>query len=351
MKQSVHFPPIFLCLAALFLLQWVGCTGDESKVIPDISEIQVETKIRHFDKDLFAIDTNDVAVGLAKIKESYPVFSPLFFNDILGANDKRIVPEGEEAYITGFLKNEQVKKLYDTCQIVFADFSDMKAEFEQAFKFYKYHFPDKPTPDVTTFFSEYGYAGFIYGENSLAVGLDFYLGHDYPYQRYNPNNANFSAYLVRSFNKEHLVARTLSALTDDLVGLPKGNRMLDIMVHNGKKRYLLEQLIPYASDTVIHEYTPKQLNWVEENESQVWALFLTEDFLYSSRQKDIQKYVNPSPNSPGMPKEAPGNVGSWMGYQIVKQYMRRFPNKSLAQLISEKDAQKLLQGAKYKPKR
>ena len=265
------------------LLSEVGCTGDKVKHIPDVSDIQVEVKIRRFEKDLFAIDTNKVAEGLEQLKTQYPVFAPILFNDIMGANDKRIAPEGEVKFISGLLKNAQVKKLYDTCQVVFSDFSDMEAEFNQAFKFYKYYFPQRETPDVTTFISEYGYGGFIYGQNSLAVGLEFYLGHDYPYQMYNPGNSNFSAYLTRTFNKDHLVARTLSALADDLVGLPKGNRMLDIMINNGKKRYIVEQLVPHVADTVIHEYTPKQLEWVEQNESQIWALFLTGRFslLYS----------------------------------------------------------------------
>ena len=64
-------------------------------------------------------------------------------------------------------------------------------EYEQAFKFLKYYFPELPTPKVTTFISEYSVAAFIYGEGDLGLGLDFFLGSNYPYARYNPNNPNF----------------------------------------------------------------------------------------------------------------------------------------------------------------
>ena len=83
----------------------------------------------------------------------------------------------------------------------------------------------------------------------------------------------------------------------------------------------------------------------------MWAFFLDEELLYSTRTKDIRKYVEVSPNSPGMPPEAPGNTGTWMGYKIVKAYMDRFPDQSLSDLLLESDAQKLMTASKYKPQR
>lgn len=322
--------------------------------IPDVSDISVEVNIHRFEQELFAIDTNDVAPGLAKLQQKYPDFCQIYFGEILGSTDKRIAPQGHEAYMKGFLTHSPLRKLYDTTQLVFGDMRDLEKDFQQAFQFFKYYFPDQPMPDVTTFISEYSIGRFIFGDSSalsLAVGLDFFLGENYPYLQYNPGNSNFSAYLTRTFNKQHLVSKTLQPLIDELVGKPRGNRLLDIMVHNGKKIYLLDKLLPYAPDSVKLEITPQQVKWMEENELEMWSYFLKENLFYSSDYSNIRKYVEYSPNSPGMPEEAPGRTANWLGWQMVKAYMQRYPETTLSQLIELQDAQALLDQSKYKPER
>jgi len=341
---------LFFVVFILIIIFFVSCR--KGKNIPDVSDIDIELNIRHFEQDFFNIDTNNVTAELQGLENKYPEFMPIFLQ-IIGAGDPHNVPEGKVKYLEGMLKHPAPKKLYDTCRIVYNDFEPLAAEFEQAFRYYKYYFPEKPTPGVTTFVSEYVLAAFIYGNDQLAVGLDMFLGSDYPYRMYNPGNSNFSDYLIRTYNKEHLVAKTMNALVEDLVGSASGQRLLDIMVHNGKKRYILSQLMPYTADSTIFEHSAKQMEWLNNssNEVQMWEVFIQKDFLYSTKMRDISKYVNPAPSSPGMPRESPGNTGTYIGYKIVEKYMERFPDLTLSDLIKERDAQKILTGSKYKPRR
>jgi len=242
----------------------------------------------------------------------------------------------------------------DTCALVFKDFEPLELEFEEAFQFYKYYFPESQTPDLYTFTSEYSYQNFIFddnGKDGLGIGLDMFLGADYPYRKYLPENPSFSEYFTRAFNKEHLVKKTLDALIEDKIGRQQGDRLIDYMVQNGKKMYFLKALLPEVDDEIIMEYTTEQLNWCKDNELQVWAYFLGEDLLYSSERKKIRKLIEPSPQGPSdMPPEAPGRTANWMGWQIVKAYMKRHPDTTLEQLIEPGDAQKFMDKSKYKPK-
>ena len=341
---------LFLLFIITFSLS--ACLSDKGKDIPNVSDIAAPVDLRRFDQALFALDTNDMTAGLALLEAGYGEFAQIFFGQILGSKDARIAPEGHEEYVRGFITHPGVRTLYDTVQVVFTDMKGIEKDFEAAFKFYKYYFPQQPlSGEVVTYISEYTIGGFLYGDNSIGVGLDFYLGENYPYQQYNPSNPNFSAYLTRTFNKDHLVMKSMKLLVQDLLGGSNGNNLLDYMVHNGKELYLLSQLLPHAPDSVILEYSQPQVDWVNENEANIWAYLISENILYSTELGKYRKYIEYSPNSPGMPDEAPGRTANWLGWQIVKAYMERNPGTSLQQLIELKDAQAIMDGSRYKPRR
>lgn len=338
----------YLPLVFAFLIS--ACNADR-KNIPDVSDIEVTVPIRRFEKDLFAIDTNRVAEGLAKLEASCPEFSELFFSEILGSKNPQIVPEGHVAYMKGFLTHPPIRALYDSCMLRFDQMPDIERDFQQAFQFFKYYFPEREVPDITTFISEYAIGNFIYGENSLAVGLDFFLGNQHPYALLNPGNANFSAYLTRTFTPEHMVSKTLQPLIEDMLGTPYGNRLIDMMVYNGKKLYVQDLLLPYTPDSIKMEVTSAQMEWLEDNQLEMWAFLLSENLLYASDWAQIRKYVEYSPNSPGMPDEAPGRTANWVGLQIVRAYMEQLPETTPEQLLLLRDAQDFLTKSKYKPRR
>lgn len=338
-------------LAALIGTLFSACSLDKGKHIPDVSHISIDLKVNRFEQALFSVDTAAMEAALQALEEKYPEFSTLFFEQLLGSKDPRIAPEGHEAYMKGFITDSTVRRLYDTCQIVFPDMAPYTAEFEDALRRLKYYFPGVEVPSITTFISEYTIANFIFGENDLAVGLDFYLGTDYPYHLLDPGNPNFSNYLVRTFTPEHLVLKTLIPLADDLAGPVPGNRLLDYMIHNGKKIYLLDHLLPYTPDSIRLEYTAEQVAWCEANEFDIWAFLLSEEHLYSSDFQRLRKLVEYSPNSPGMPNEAPGRTANWTGWQIVKAYMERNPERTMQELFEIQDAQQILDQSRYRPRR
>lgn len=334
-------------------LSFAACRSDHpGKDIPDVSDIPVTVDLKRFDQDLFALDTNSIGAGLATLESRYGEFAQLYFGQVLGSKDARIAPEGHEEYVRGFISHPAVRNLYDTTQVVFPDMKKLEKDFAQAFKYFKYHFPEQPlSGEVVAYISEYTIGGFVYGDNSIGVGLDFYLGQNFPYQHYNPANPNFSAYLIRTFNSDHLVMKSMKLLVQDLLGPANGHALLDLMVHNGKELYLLSHLLPNMPDSVILEYSQPQVDWVKENEANIWAYFISENMLYSSELGKYRKYLEYSPNSPGMPNEAPGRTANWLGLQIVKAYMAKKPGTSLQQLIEIKEAQTILEEGRYKPKR
>lgn len=325
----------FICLS---------CTSDQ-EVIPDVSDKDGKFNLYRIEQELMSADTNN----LEELFLKYPAFMGIYLNNIMGFQENQV------QNMKGFIADSNINLLYQASQIQYGDFEELGEEFERAFKFYKYYFPERTVPDIYTFISEYGVQRFIFsdedGRDALGIGLDLFLGADYPYAQFIPNNPAFSKYLIRRFNEEHLVKRSMGALVEDILGQNQGATLLEKMIHNGKKLYILEHLLPATPDSIIMEYTTVQLDWVEDNQVEMWAYLLKEDLFYESDINKINKLVNPSPNSPGMPMEAPGRTANYLGWKIVKAFMERQNNYLIQDLVAEEDAQKILNVSKFKPRK
>ncbi len=347
--------------SAFFILMPVvlilSCHSDKNTNIPDVSDIHVDLSVTRFEQLLLADTTMD-AVRLKKLMDQYPAFSKIYFDHVIPISDDIVVdkdPESRIKDILNWMHDPGTRWLYDTVQQIIPKLDKVEKELTSAFKYAKYYFPEKKTPKIYTTISDFGYFPFIYAEDSLTDGigisLEMFLGDTFPYLRYTGLNNAFSDYLTRSYNKDHIVKRTLEVWVDDLVGPPNGTRLLDIMINNGKKLFILKSLLPTTHDSVIIDYSLPKLKWVVDNERNIWEQFSQQDMLYETSMRKIQKYVGPSPNSPGMPAQSPGNTASWLGWQIIKAYMTKHPETTLPKLIDMKDAQAILNESGYRPPR
>ncbi|MBL7746712.1 MAG: hypothetical protein JNM19_04750, partial [Chitinophagaceae bacterium] len=72
--------------------------------------------------------------------------------------------------------------------------------------------------------------------------------------------------------------------------------------------------------------------------------------LHSLTPSVLQTYIGESPFTQGLSQEdSPGNIGQWIGWQIIKKYVSKNPNLTPEELMKT-EAKKILDEAKYKPK-
>lgn len=340
---------LILGVSLCIMTVW-GCNGNAKKNIPDVSEVNVKVEIQRFEQDLFNLDTNNLAVDIQQLNDKYGYFANLYFSEIMGF--KKLNDTLSTDYINivrSFRNYPSIQNLYDTCQTVYGDFAEIEAEFTKAFQFYKYYFPNRPTPKVTTFISEYGVAVASIGAEELIVGIDMFLGANYAPYYYQP--VQLPQYITRTLNAEHVVPKTMEVLAREIVGSDNGLRLIDKMIHNGKALYLLDLFQPHVEDSIRLGITSQQTQWLKDNEGEMWrTVFVNNLYETKLKKEGLLGLIEVAPTSPGMPLESPGNAGSWVGWQIVKKYMESNPNFTIEQLLNEKEAQRILQGSRYKPK-
>lgn len=314
---------------------------------PDVSDIKVDVRIQRFDRDFFALDTNNLEAGMQQLSQKYPVMFPLFAVNII--HDQTNPKETPAEAVTGFLRSPQIHRVYDTVQQVYGDLSRLETDLNKMFRYYKYYFPQKPVPEVVTMVSEFATDVFTAGDSLCGIGLDMFLGENYPAYFANPNTE--PAYIRRQFRQEYIPVRLAKAIAQNILDAPPGERLLDQMLQNGKMLYIVDGLLPDVPDSLKMGYTREQMEGCYANEQGVWARLLEQNLLYSTDAKKLRKLVSPSPNAPVVFQEAPGEIGNWIGWQIVKAYMERNPDTSMDALLQFTDAQKFLEQARYKPRR
>jgi hypothetical protein len=129
-----------------------------------------------------------------------------------------------------------------------------------------------------------------------------------------------------------------------------GTSLLSQMVDRGRQLYFLDKVMPGKPDSIKIGYTGAQLDWCRQNEQYIWQYFVQRELLYKKDMQTILYYIGPGPTTQGMPPVAPGDIGSWVGWQIVRRYMSLHPDTTLSALMNMKDAQRLLNEAQYKPR-
>jgi uncharacterized protein YjaZ len=156
--------------------------------------------------------------------------------------------------------------------------------------------------------------------------------------------------MIRKFEKDYMVTDLMRGWLDsEYLNDSVQHSFLNQMIYEGKIMYALELLIPEEDDTLKTGYTAGQLEWSYENEEKTWAFFIEQKLLFSNNAKYYMKYINDGNGTSGFPPNAPAKTGVFIGWQIVRSYMKNNKEITLAQLFKNQNAQDILSKSSYKP--
>ena len=330
--------PFFFVLLCLF--SSCGKKNRFSEV--DLSHSTVaQVQIQRFDKDFFAVDTNNIASSMVALREKYGNFVDLYTKQIIG---NPMMDENELVY--QFLTHPAYREFYSDVQKKYAGVSDLEAGFTTAFKYANYYFPTIVIPKVYTHVSGFGDI-IVVDEELISISLDYYLGADYKNYEY---VEGIYSYMIPNFRREKIVPDAVFWwLTTEFPDEIDAPRLLDNMIYYGKIMYLTEVFLPNEKEENLMGYTRQQWNWSKANESKMWNYIVENKHLFSSEILLIAKYINPAPFTSYFPEESPGQAGKWIGWQIVRAYMDKNKEVTLPELMSNLNAQDILERSGYRP--
>jgi hypothetical protein len=184
-------------------------------------------------------------------------------------------------------------------------------------------------------------------EKAVVIGLDCYLGETEEFY----GQIGIPVYASERMTKAHLVNDVFKAIyTNHFSQKTASKTILEEMIEAGKKLYFLEAMQPMLADHLIIGYRESQLQWTIEHQSEVWAFLVSEQLLYKNDFMMFKKLFGDGPFTQEFSDQAPARLGEWIGWQIVRKYMKNKPETSLEALIHLSDYQYILTESKYKPK-
>lgn len=313
-------------LAVALCLFFLSC-NQKTKLEKEVEKIPVEIKVERFDKFFFETKPED----LAKIKKQYPFFFP--------------VESGDSVWLSK-MQDPIWREVYTEVQKKYSNFEPVRQEFDKLFKHIKYFFPKTKTPKIITVISEMDYkTKAIYADSLVIVSLELYLGKEHRFYQ-------FPDYLKQNFEERQIMPDVVSSFIYKNISPSEDKSLLSQMIFEGKQLYGKDLLLPSYSEADKIGYTAEQIKWCQENEAYMWRYFIENEILYSSDAKLTTQFIVPAPFSKfylEIDNDSPGRVGNWIGWQIVRSYMKN-NNVALPELLKT-EAKEIFEKSKYKPKK
>ena len=329
-------------LVTLFICSLIACKS--SRKIPDVSGVQVSLQTERFEKDFFALDTLHLNASLQSLTTKHPGFTQDFLFNILGSS-----PDSAEKDVSSFIGSYQ--SMYKTAEEKTKNFATIEVAVKKGLQFVHYYFPAYKLPTkLVTFIGPINSYGNIITPNSLAVGLQVYLGKEYPLYLSEQGQELYPLFVSRRFEPEYIPVNCIKNIIDDMYPLKtEGKPLVEQMVEAGKRQYLLNLLMPDTPDSIKTGYTQKQLDDCYESEKTIWSFFVQNDLLFNNDPNLTRDYMNDGPNTAALGESSPGNIGQFVGRQIVNKWMDKQKEISPEKLMKT-PAKQNFDEAKYKPK-
>lgn len=322
-------------LLASFL---TNCQGQNRASVHPTEPLEVH--IHRFDQALFRLVEHDDSLQRAQLEADYPAMLGLLGKGVLNSQSPDL--PGFFDKLTRFYAQPALFALYRDALAAYDSIADIEQGLGQGLAYLQANFPGMQIPAVYMHVSGLN-QNVLTGDSALSLSIDKYMGENYAlYQDF------FYDYQQRKMRREQVVPDYLAGwLMSEYPFAGKENVLLERMIYEGKLKYLVHDALPDAREADLMGYTEQQLAWCRESEGMLWKRLVERKHLYTPDLPTTTRYFEEAPAT-FLASEAPGNLGSWLGWRIVERFMEE-TGATPRELMENTDAADILARSKYKP--
>ncbi len=276
------------------------------------------------------------------IKNNEPFFKA-YLKGVKNINDS-ILAQG----YTKMVNEPQVVSFYKDVQDKFGDLTELKLEFEEAFKHIKYYYPDYKIPKVYILFTGLGsfWGNDLYvSQDMIVVSIEFFMGEN---ARFTPNTYD---YIKKRYRKEYIVPKVLQYISVEFNKTDFADKTgLAEMVYYGKSYQFVKTMVPCLADSILGEYTGEQIQILRDESAKatIWGFFLEKNVLFSTSHLIINPQIEERPFTAEIDSKAPPRLGRWLGWKIIKNYAKKNNDITFQTMMANQDAKDIFNKSGYK---
>lgn len=314
-----------ITLFVFVLAAFFSCKNEED-LENEIAKIDTHFNIERFDRAFAEAKPED----LGQLKKVYPF---MFSNHV---PDSIFIAQMSDT-LQNELLNEASKK--------FNDFSTIKNEINRLFQHLKYYNVSFTEPRIITLTNNVSYRDkVIVTDTIVLIPLDNYLGQDHKFY------GNFPKYITQNLEPSQVVVDLAKAYAEKQIFQSQRKTFLDEMIFFGKQLYFKDKVIPFKTDAEKIGYSKEQLEFANFNEDMIWTEFVENEMLYNTDSSLPARFIAEAPFSKfflALDNETPGRLGQYIGWQIVRSYMKN--NKVSLNEMLQTEAIDIFNKSNYKP--
>ncbi|MDP1802537.1 MAG: hypothetical protein Q8L81_14350 [Bacteroidota bacterium] len=334
-----------ILLLPFFILLLNSCKNNALDV--DISDVNIKPlTLLRLENDVFTVNPANFDEKNKEFAQKYGSFYEHYvtsFINIGGTKDSLYKPA-----LLGFCNDRDMRETYDYVKKLYPNttIEEINNELTNCVKRFKYHFPKRKLPTrLITCTNGYNYA-VAYTDSALVLGLDMYLNDTAKFYQM----LNTPKYQLRMMNENYILPNLAKGwMLTEFDNEQPVNTLLYHTIFYGKIFYAMNALLPNTNDSLLIGYTTPQMKYVNENEKNLWGYFAEKNRLYENNLKTIQELTTDGPFTGSISKDCPPRIAMWVGWQIIRSYMKNNKDVTLEQLMTDTDSQKILSKSKYRP--
>ena len=212
---------------------------------------------------------------------------------------------------------------------VFKNFNPYKIEISKNIKQIQDEFGGFYIPKIITINNgiDYNY-NVVRSDSIVLVSTDCYLGNNIHYESI-PN------YISMKMNVDYFIKDITELFLQDFIKYPGDRRFISKIIYHGKLIYSMKKITDFDFEKIIG-ISQENLNWLTENELEIWEYFVKNNIIFSTDISLDKRFINDAPYSKfglSIDFESSPMVGKWIGYNIVKSYQKKH-NIQLKNLVA-----------------
>ena len=345
MKSKTLFWGIVLAIFALFLVLFLlffvrknipknNITTSELKE----AKQQIKIPVLRYDKELFALDLNNLSKEVERLSKQYPPFlmEPDVWND-----------PAQLDRLKAYLQDTVIVALYKAAEKAI-NIDKILKELETAFGYYKVFYPTDSIPQIITLVPGLDFSVpsvYIY-DNFLCINMDMYLGKENPYY----SAVGLPLYIAERCDPVYLSVDIFKkAMVNQHLTAKPCITLIEHMIYEGKKLYFTEMMLPEMPERYIIGYSEEKFDWANRYIGNVWSYIIEKNAIFGKSDALMRCYIEESPFTKPFGNESPGRLGIFLGWKLVQSYMANNPEVTLQELMQNSDYQEILNNSKFKP--